>query len=207
MRDFGLRRKWVFISGIIWLLACGTSAYLNGWAKMQAEVATWIFYTAGPFGAVLVFWFVINLIRADLTIENDRLKQEHEAQSGLGNPRLHPILKDGVPVSSYMQLLIEDPKRIEHSPPYLQRRSQFHPDDGFLSPEQKVNKGMDDFNALYEEAIHGDYASYQVANSMAEWLRKNTRYYYGSTEPFHNLCTEIDRKMTALHDEYKKWLR
>jgi hypothetical protein len=98
--------------------------------------------------------------------------------------------------------LLENPERVKARPPYLKLKSLFDPNTGVLSPTDKVRRGKEELQKLYDKGLQGDTESYLVANHAARWLRENSRFVYASSADFFDTLEFIDSKMDYLHDQF-----
>jgi hypothetical protein len=103
---------------------------------------------------------------------------------------------------AHEKALLENPERVKATPPYLKLKYLLDPKTGVLSPVDKVQRGQEELQKLYDKGLQGDVESYLVANHAAEWLRDNARFVYASSENFFEVLKLIDSRMDDLHERF-----
>jgi hypothetical protein len=105
--------------------------------------------------------------------------------------------------STLERALVENPECVKGSLPYLKFQSWFDPQSGSLSPADKVSRGREEFQKICEAALKGDYEAYLLAGHLGSWLRANARFYWASSEPYHEMARFIDNQLDQLHNHSK----
>jgi hypothetical protein len=98
--------------------------------------------------------------------------------------------------------LIENPERVKASPLYIKLNFRFNPETGSLGPLDRVERGREEFQRVFEQAKTGSFEAYLIAGHLSEWLTKNARLCYASAKGFHDVLQFVEARMDELHEKY-----
>jgi len=145
-------------------------------------------------------WSLIPLMLAGFALLWWDVRRTHQrAQAEKQPERSHALDRR----SALERALVENPERVKGSPLYLKFQSWFDPQTGTLSPADKVSRGRAELEKVGEAALKGDYEAYLLAGHLGSWLRANARFYWASSEPYHEMAQFIDQKLDQLHNHLR----
>jgi hypothetical protein len=202
-------------------LVCSHAAFIvahaNGWFPdeqaarllmaspdiLQIEAVRWVLTAV----LTVVVWALV-----DYFLYRRHSKRSEEASFGMvagklpaamvGASRRDQSLERSTTSKTRDLALLENPERVKARPPYLKLKSLFDPTAGVLSPTDKVRRGKEELQKLYEKGLQGDSESYLVANESAQWLRQNARFAYASSVDFFEVLEFVDSRMDYLHEQF-----